>query len=219
LTFDSRSNFSPAVTPDSRYIVFVSTRSGSPGIWRIDIDGGNPFSLTGSPGSDADPAVSPDGKWVVYQHVDPRNTSTIWKVSIDGGQPVQITDQRSRRASVSPDGKFIACAYAGPTPDSPFKIAVVPFGGGTPLRILDLPLVAKSRTIRWASDGNALIYSDNKDEVDNLWSQSLSGGPPKQLTNLKTERIFRFDVTRDGNQFAFARGSETSDAVMISNFR
>ncbi len=219
LTFNSQSNFSPAVTPDGRHIVFTSTRSGNPGIWRIDIDGGNPLQLTNDPGNEADPTISPDRKWVIYQHVDSDNKSTIWKVSIDGGQPVQITNVRSRRPVVSGDGKFIACSYAGESSDAPFKIAIIPIDGGPPTRILDLPLVVKSRNIRWSRDGNALIYSDNRDKADNLWGQPLDGGPPKQLTNFKSDRIFRFDVTRDGSNFALAKGNETSDAVMISNFR
>lgn len=219
LTFNSQSNFSPAVTPDGRHIVFTSTRSGNPGIWRIDIDGGNPLQLTNDPGNEADPTISPDRKWVIYQHVDSDNKSTIWKVSIDGGQPVQITNVRSRRPVVSGDGKFIACSYAGESSDVPFKIAIIPIDGGPPTRILDLPLVVKSRNIRWSRDGNALIYSDNRDKADNLWGQPLDGGPPKQLTNFKSDRIFRFDVTQDGSNFALAKGNETSDAVMISNFR
>lgn len=219
LTFTSQSNFSPAVTSDGRYIVFTSTRSGNPGIWRIDIDGGNPLQLTDDPGSEADPTVSSDGKWVIYQHVEGDNKSTVWKVSIDGGQPVQLTNVRSRRPAVSRDGKFIACSYADESPDSPFRIAIIPFDGGPPARILDLPLIVKSRTIRWTRDGSALIYSDNRDKADNLWSQPLDGGPPKQLTDFKSDRIFRFDVTPDGGNFALAKGNETSDAVMISNFR
>ena len=219
VTFNSQSNYSPAFTPDGRYIVFASTRAGNPNIWRMDIDGSNALQLTDEPGIQLDPSVSPDGKWVVYQQVDSANKSTIWKVSIGGEQRVQLTNVRSRRPSISPDGKIFACSYAEEPPDSPFKIAIVPIDGGPPVRILDLPLVARSRTILWSADGKALIYADNKDQIDNLWSQSLEGGPPKQLTDLKSDRIFRFDMTRDGNHFAFARGNETSDAVMIGNYR
>ncbi len=219
VTFNAQSNYSPAVTPDGRYVVFASTRSGNPGIWRMDIDGSNAVQLTDDRGIELDPSVSPDGKWVIYQQVDSANKSTIWKVSIGGEQRVQLTTVRSRRPSISPDGKFFACSYADAASDSAFKIAIVPMEGGPPIRILDLPLVARSRTILWSADGKGLIYSDNKNQIDNLWSQSLEGGPPKQLTDLKSDRIFRFDMTRDGNHFAFARGRETSDAVMIGNFR
>ena len=40
-----------------------------------------------------------------------------------------------------------------------------------------------------------------------------------QLTNFKTGRIFNFDWSRDGKWLALARGSVTSDVVLISDLR
>jgi len=219
LTFNSQSNFSPAVSPDGRYIVFVSTRGGNLSLWRMDIDGDNPFQLTDDPGSEAEPSLSGDGKWVVYQLVDRDSKTAVWKVSIDGGSPVQLTNIASKNPTVSPDGKFIACVYGETTPVSSAKLAIIPLDGGSPIGIYDWPMVVKSRTFRWSSDGKALIYFDSRNRVDNLWSQSLDGAPPSQMTDFKSDRIFRFAVSRDDGQFALARGSETSEAVMISNFR
>ena len=64
-----------------------------------------------------------------------------------------------------------------------------------------------------------MIYSEGRDRVDNLWSQPLDGGPAKQLTDLKVDRIFRFDISPRGDELAVARGTDSSDVVMISNFR
>jgi hypothetical protein len=47
----------------------------------------------------------------------------------------------------------------------------------------------------------------------------LDGGPPKQLTHLKTDQIFSFDFSRDGKQLALSRGTETSDVILIRDFR
>jgi hypothetical protein len=55
--------------------------------------------------------------------------------------------------------------------------------------------------------------------VTNLWAQPIDGSPPKQLTNFASERIFNFDFSRDGKQLALSRGTETSDVVLISNFK
>ncbi len=219
LTFNSKSNFSPVVTPDGRLIIFVSTRAGNPGIWKMDIDGGNPAQLTGTGGSSVEPSLSPDGKWVVYQHVDGDNKSTIRKISIDGGDSVQLTDIESRRPTVSPDGSFFACDFGQAKENASMKLAIIPFDGGPPKRILDLPLVLKSRTFRWSSDGKSMLYSESRNRVDNLWSQPLDGGLPKQLTDFKSDRIFRFDVSHKNDYLAFARGNDVSDVVLINNFR
>ncbi|HLA96763.1 MAG TPA: protein kinase, partial [Pyrinomonadaceae bacterium] len=61
LTFNSRSNWSPDVSADGRYIVFVSSRNGNLNIWRTGIDGGNALQLTKDAGTDAEPSISPDG--------------------------------------------------------------------------------------------------------------------------------------------------------------
>jgi Tol biopolymer transport system component len=79
--------------------------------------------------------------------------------------------------------------------------------------------MSRSRNIRWSPDGKALIFIESKNRVDNLWMQPIDGGPARQLTNFESDRIFRFDVSRDGGAFSFARGSEDSDVVLVSDFR
>lgn len=218
LTFDLENNFSPAVTPDGRFIVFISTREGNTAIWRMEISGENAVRLTDQPGSPGAPALTPDGKWAFYPLTDGDRKTTIWKVSIDGGPSTQVTNTESRRPVVSPDGKFIACEYGEVGQDSAVRLAVIPVDGGDPARLLDMPLVLRSRIFRWSPDGNAFIYSESRAGVDNLWSQPIEGGAPKQLSDFTADRIFRFDVSRNGD-FVLARGVDSSDAVMINSFR
>jgi len=212
LTFNARANF-PSVTPDGRYIVFASDRSGSANIWRMDLDGGNVKQLTDSADIAGYPNCSPDGQWVVY-HIDDRKKMTIWKVPIDGGTPIQLTHEHSERPSFSPDGKSVLCRYGDLSP----KMALIPSEGGPPARLLDLPEVAPN-FFQWSLDGRGVVYVISRDRVYNLWSQSLDGGPPKQVTSFSSDRIFKFAWSRDGKLLALARGHEGSDVVLISNFR
>ncbi len=212
------SNFSPAVTSDGRYIIFVSTRRGGPSVWRMDIDGSNPVLLTDGPGAEINPSVSPDGKWVFYQWDSPEKKNSIWKVSIDGGTPVRLTNMESSRPVVSPDGRFFACEYGERLSSPSSRLALISVDGGEPVKILDLPRVLRSRVFYWSSDGRSMLYSDSRERVDNIWSQPLEGGDPRQLTRFKEDRIFRFGISADGH-FALGRGTDTSDAVMLTNFR
>jgi hypothetical protein len=52
----------------------------------------------------------------------------------------------------------------------------------------------------------------------NIWEQPLAGGPPRQVTNLTSGRIFDFAWSRFGKQLVAARGDLTSDVAQISNF-
>lgn len=218
LTINAKSNFSPAVSPDNRFVAFVSNRSGSTQIWRMDINGDNPRQLTGGPGIFSLPAFSPDGQWIIYQFTNPANEPTVWKIGIDGGAPVQLTDVYSAKPVISPNGELFACLYR-PAGSSQLKIAEFSLADKKAVKIFDWPQVVKSPIFRWSADGNSLIYVDNQNGAGNLWSQPLDNTPPKQLTNFKSEQIFRFDVMNDGKSFALARGHESSDVITINDFR
>jgi Tol biopolymer transport system component len=64
-----------------------------------------------------------------------------------------------------------------------------------------------------------VAYVRTRGGASNIWSQSLDGSPPKQLTDFKSDRIFNSAWSRDGKQVALSRGAMNSDVVLISNFR
>ena len=218
LTMNAGSNFSPVTTPDGRYIVFVSTRSGNSSLWRMDPDGGNVTPLTNDPGGETDQAVTSDGRWVVFQYTDRSNAETIKKVSIDGGEILPISTVEAVNPTVSPDGNFVVCKYdfkrTGQT-----QVAILPISGGEPVKVFESPAMARSRNIRFSPDGKSLIYVEGREKVDNLWMQPIDGGAPQQVTDFREDKIFRFDVAYPSGRFVFARGTDTSDVVMIRNFR
>jgi len=215
LTTENSIDVQPSVSADGRHIVFVSFRTGNPNIWRMDIDGGHPMQLTQG-GSDVQAEISPDGKWVIYRSFR-AETPTLWRVSIEGGDSVQLTQRASFTPSISSDGKWVAYSFWD-EPGPKLWTAVIPFEGGEPIQILDIPPSGRAG-VQWASAGDALIFPRTQGGVSNLWSQPLAGGPPKQLTGFTTDRIFSFAWSRDGKQLVVARGTTSSDVVLLSNFK
>lgn len=214
LTFDAGWNTRPSVSPDGRHIVFVSSRIGTGNIWRMDIDGGNQKQLTrGS--SDARPQYTPDNQWVIYTSHE-TGQPTMWKVPIDGGNPVQLTDYFSPLIAISPKDGQIAYAYDEQENSKRRRVAVIPFEGGPPTKVFDFAHPF-AQAIRWAFDGRALTYIGTPAR-SNIWSQPLDGSPPKQITDFKSDRvIFSFDWSRDGKRLAVARGTRTTDVVLIKD--
>ena len=206
-TADAGNNSHPSVSADGRYVVFMSDRTGTNHIWRIDIDGSNAMQLTNGEG-ELNPQCSPTGEWVLYQLT---GKGGVGKVPIGGGKAVQIIDKASGSAGISPDGKWIATSYFQPTE---VKIAIYPIEGGEPERILDL---FGYYNVRWTPDGRALAYVDNKYPSE-VSSQIIDGGPLKQLTNFRSDRIFSFVWSNDGKQLAVARGTLTHDVILIRDF-
>lgn len=87
---------------------------------------------------------------------------------------------------------------------------------GPPIKIFDVTRTTIFR-LRWTPDGQAITYINTRDAVSNIWSQPISGGPPKQLTQFTSEQIEAFDWSRDG-QLICSRGYTARDVVLISNF-
>ena len=215
----SISNLRPTVSPDGRYIVFVSNRTGSNCVWRMDIDGNNPKEL--SRGTYAGrPQLTPDGQWVVYTDLE-SGKQRLWKVPIIGGEPVQLTDYSSSGGVVSPDGTHIALRFVDElaTPKRQ-RFGITSIEGGLPSKVFDLPQpLALDQVIRWTPDGRALFYIETRNGVSNIWTYSLDGSPPKQVTSFKSDQIFSYEWSRDGRQLVCARGAQTSDAVLITDLR
>jgi Tol biopolymer transport system component len=115
---------------------------------------------------------------------------------------------------ISPDGKWLAYAYVDSQAKPQVGVAVIPAEGGPPVKQFDMPV---DRFLRWMPDGRALAYIDHRNQ--NVWAQPLDGGQPRQLTDFKTDQTFSFAWSRDGKVLALARGTQTSDVVMITDFK
>jgi serine/threonine protein kinase/Tol biopolymer transport system component len=222
LTANSGLNVNPTVSTDGRYICFASVRNGARSIWRMNIDGSNPIRLTNGL-ADLYATISPDVKWVIYSALDGPKPA-LWKVSIDGGTPVRVTEHPGSGASFSPDGKLLAYMHVeSPDPYAPpNRITVMPLTEGTgqaPVTFAFPPSGTVATVTRWSTDGKAILYSVNANNVSNIWSQPIDGSPPKQITDFKDSLITGFAWSRDGKQLACARGLLMRDAVLVTDVK
>ncbi len=213
-TPETRADIYPAVSPDGRYIVFVSTRTGNSNLYRLDLTTNDQIRLTNGT-SEEFPTITADGKWVIYTATGSTNFR-LWKISIDGGEPVRLTDSLSQWPVVSPDGQTLACWYRE-VPTSNWKIAIIPITGGSPVRILTPPASAEtSIPVRWMPDGKGISFADTRSGISNIWTLPLDGSAPRQLTFFTYDLIYWFEWSRDGKQLACSRGRESSDVVLIN---
>ena len=213
VTFDRSNDISPAASPDGRYIVFTSNRSGNFEIWRMNLDGSNVLQLTRSNGANP-PSISPDGRWVIYLS---SGDSCLYRVPMEGGEPERIATNAVGVSTVSPDGRLIAYFAQG---RNAWGIAVDSFVDGSPLKRFEVGSHSLNNTsLKWTPEGKGLLYSQSSDGAANIWMQPLDGSQPKQVTDFKTDGIFRFDVSSDGKNLICARGGWKHDIVLIKNLR
>ena len=223
LTSNTSVNVLPCTSADGQFVVFVSNRTGSLEIWRMDLDGKNQTQLTFG-ANDTGPACSLDGKWVFYTSGG-ENRNSLWKVPINGGKPSQLTDFTALFPEISPRDGSISYTFVDQQANpARFRRGVIDANGGGSPKVFDLPPFSGTlgpafygQRAKWTPDGKALAYISNKDAVGNLWSQPIDGGPPKQLTKFTSDMIFNYAWSSDGKKLALARGSKTSDVVLISD--
>jgi Tol biopolymer transport system component len=168
-------------------------------------------------------SCTPDGKWMVYNGTLPTDAvRRVFKVSTDGGAPVELASGTVFNPPVSPDGKLIAYAkIEGQGASAKSKIVIQSTDGGTPLQQIELP--ADFQQLGWTPDGRALTYVHNTTgSTQNVYAQSLSGGPPLQLTHFNSEPGFvaAYAWSRDGKKFAITRARyNDTDVVLFSGFK
>jgi Tol biopolymer transport system component len=202
-------------TPDGRYIVYQQ----DPHIWRVNSDGTDPKQLTDGR-LDVHPAVSPDGKSVVYASFADwapgiGGEPTLWRVPIDGGSAIKISQQPASIPSVSPDGKQIACIhFPGKDPrNSSALLAVMKADGSGGFTILQRTPSAGT-TLSWSPDGKAIDFVVSANGVGNIWRQPLSGGPLAQVTHFDRDDLIHFSWSREGRLLC-TRGFTARSAVLI----
>jgi eukaryotic-like serine/threonine-protein kinase len=224
LTSNSGYNQNPVPTPDGKYIVFSSNRSGSSSIWRMNADGSNQVPLTNEPNAvDTQMQVSKDGRNVIFM----RSTSDIgrtklMKVSIDGGEaaPVMAENARSEfHPRISGDGKslaFYTFEYDAANPTIEPKVRVVGFDGEK----VDLKTREFEYTMnpefKFSPDNKSLTYL-NRGGIDNLWNLSLENRKETPLTDFTSGNISNFAWSNDGKKLFIVRAIFNSDLVLVKD--
>jgi len=99
-------------------------------LWIANGDGTEPRQLSFNAGFNDWPAVSPDGRTIVF-HSNRNGAHHLWRIDLDGSNPVQLTNgYAEKNAAISPDGKWI---YFNSSQDN--FLWKIPFQGGEPIQL------------------------------------------------------------------------------------
>jgi dipeptidyl aminopeptidase/acylaminoacyl peptidase len=97
----------PILSRDGRHLWF----SGAPGIFRVEIGAEQPELLGVNQGVVWLNDVSPDGRWLLYQGIDPSSATDIWALPLAGDATPKAwlqTPAYESTARFSPDGRWVA---------------------------------------------------------------------------------------------------------------
>lgn len=210
----------PDACADGKYLVFALAGNGGAkrqSIFRMQSDTGELKSLTDGK-LDQFPVCSPDGHWVYYS--DSSNGGKLSKVGIDGGPAETVTNiPVVGDFAVSGDGKTAAFATVDHLGGHVEKLALIDLMSGVTLKQFEFQR-PRAGPVRFAPDGNAIVYPFREGDTANLWRQPLEGSAGKQITNFTAELIGdSFGWSFDKTKLAIIRGHTDSDVVLIRDSR
>ena len=186
---DAATDWSPAWSPDGRFLYFVSDRGGSMNLWRVPIDEvsgrgrGEPEPVTTPAVFVAHPSLSVDGRRIAFSSVLHRQNIQVAPfdpVTLTVGEPTWVTTGSRQWSSpdLSPDGTW-AAFYSRDLPEGDIYIART---DGTGLRqVTGGPEL--DRVPRWSPDGERIAYFSTRSGQINLWLVRADGSERRQVTS------------------------------------
>ncbi len=193
--------FNPAVSRDGKRLAYTLSFIDS-NLYSMSIDSEQaPTRIVESTREDHSPAISPDGKRIVF--VSKRTgTEELYICDLATSRTRQITSlgaPASGSPKWSPDGKTIAFdTRVGSSPD----LYLVDADGGTPPRRLTDHSVAEVLPY-WSPDGKTIYFNSNRTGRGEIYGMPSSGGEAWQIT--KTE-AFLAVPSPDGKLLYFTKG-------------
>lgn len=233
-----------AVTsPDGRFVYFAERRGGFTynatfPLWQVrryDRQSGETSTVTNAQGSAMRPAISPDGKTLVFATRHDTKTGLKAKDLTTGEErwikyPVTRDDQESRATrdtwpgySFTPDGRELVVTHEGKIQRldvASGAARVVPFNAKISLdvgarsyfqyRVDQSPV--RARLIRWPAlspDGTRVVFSS----LSRLYVMDLPSGQPKRLTD-STSGEFYPVWSPDGREIAYVTWAVGGGQIM-----
>jgi Tol biopolymer transport system component len=139
--------------------------------------------LTRQPGSAANPAVSPDGKWVAYYRVF-EGQRDVWVAAVDGGPAHQFTDSPANdiHPAWSPDGARLA--FVSDRAGGTNQVFVSKVRDGRPAGPA-VQITAGSRACwcpKWSPDGTSIAFVGAGESGEVFMMPADGRGPAIQVT-------------------------------------
>ena len=211
MTFTAKYNddYSPAISPDGKWVAFASNRLQNAELYLIDLTDRSLRQLTHTDELDEYmPAFSPDGKSIVFatertrggmmlppvqaSGSDPSRAS-IYLMDIDGRnqRPLVDADGADRAPVFSPDGQKIAFESKAPTQDAAGTPGSTENNDTLEIYVIDVDGRNKTQLTHndvddghptWSPNGKQIAFSSMVGDIYQIFIVNASGGTAKQLT-------------------------------------
>jgi len=223
VTNDTALDWSPAWSPDGKWLYFASDRNGTMSIWRVAIDStsgrrrGEPQMVSAPAASVGWLSVASDGRSLCFETTATTNSLVMARVDpatetvTIAGKPVFDGSLQFRLASISPDASMVAFTTDGQ------EDLFVMRSDGSDLRQLTND-IDRDRGASWSPNGEQIVFYSSRSGRYQIWAIRPDGSELTQLSNLPAGNLPTFPVlSPDGRQLAATatNGSWIADLTKI----
>lgn len=196
----------PSISPDGRWIVFISDRDGDYELYRMDADGSNQIQLTFDEVAEIHPYWTPDGKILYNRRETDRLVYDIRIMNADGSddRTILADGELNSYAQMSPDGRRVVFDKWVDNDETNGEIHLLDLHSGEITRLTNNDVYDGYPT--WFPDGERIVYASEVGETMKLFSMRVDGTDRRQLT-FGEGTDARPDVSDDGLRIVFNRDS------------
>jgi tricorn protease len=204
------------------YIYFVSDREGNglTNIWRISENGGKADRVTTFKAGDVRwPAISSDGKVIVFEH-----DFGIWKLDVNSKRATPITlnidaeteenlsemqsfNSQADDYDLAPSSRRVAFSIHG-------EIFTAPVEEGDIKQVTES--AARDRNVAYSPDGKWLSYVSDQSGREELFVVPVDGSAPaQQVTNIDALKL-GYNWSPDSKEIAFTASDDTLRKLVVA---
>jgi dipeptidyl aminopeptidase/acylaminoacyl peptidase len=184
---------SGVLAPDGRDVLFLSSITGIPQLWKVSRNGGWPEQITFYGDAVRSPVRSPAGDWLLFSKDTGGDERTqLFVTRFDGSETIQLTDNPKVIHSFggfSPDGKRIAYA-SNEREQAFFDVYVMDLASKQARRVVTQD--GNNYALAFSLDGKGLVFTRvDTPSNQNLYWLDLATGKERLLTPHKGDANYK----------------------------
>jgi Tol biopolymer transport system component/DNA-binding winged helix-turn-helix (wHTH) protein len=213
LTAETSQIYGLCWTPDSRWIIYASLLHSLGDLWAIPVDGGVQVQVTTGPGQCSAPAVSADGRSLVFAYAVLE--AAVYRADAPGASARRLlSEEVIRDIALAPDARTLAVVVGGLSSGRAISLVDVESGQRRSLSGLE------ASRLRWAPDGRRLLVGAPSPDTSAswIWTVPVDGGLPEPVVR-GSATWGSFDLAGDGRRLAAERCAAGRCELVVVDLR